>query len=177
MGGGILVAMRGQFPLVSPARMSYRRLFLLLFLGCTVLLAGSWWQSTRSYTAWAIAPRALDTYFSGSLHAGTLHLQLISQIPPIKERARTTLESIDDPAVLGLMKNDKGSFGRFQSKSVLRDSGPGMVNQVRTLSMPLWFPWLLAVTGGFFLMRFMEKRSTSGKEKRLAKKHASRGSR
>ena len=157
--------------------MTYRRLFLLLFLGCTLLLAGSWWQSTRSYTAWAIAPRAMDTYFSGSLGAGTLHLQIISQIPPIKERQHSFLDSITDPAVLKFLNNDEGSSGRFQLKSVLRDSGPGVVNQVRTLSVPLWFPWLLAMVGGYFLMRFMEKRSTSGKEKRGAKKQASRRSR
>ncbi|RYD21755.1 MAG: hypothetical protein EOP88_10265 [Verrucomicrobiaceae bacterium] len=153
--------------------MTYRRLFLRLFIVSTLLLAVLWWVSVRTYTIGIFAPKQMDTYLTATMCSTTISLQLSTPVPAPKFKMFSSFEHGTDADMRAMMGKSIGPLGRFRAKSLFSKGIRGTGTQIRTLSFPVWFPWLLTTAGGYLLMRRLEKRSAGAKEKMLAEEQAS----
>ena len=148
--------------------MTYRRLFLWLFIGSTLLLAGVWWSSlrtTRSISTPTYNPLCTlqAQLFHGNIglfrenipHAGWLYDFHSSSFRP-----NTTFDDTQ-PLLFGILRwydaTQDSPFGPSRSIGIL---------------FRVWVPWLLFVGGAFAFCRVMERRSRGRKEKDLVERQA-----
>lgn len=64
-----------------------------------------------------------------------------------------------------------GSFRARHNVEKTKRSGTSYGATFR-MDFPLWFPWLVFITGAFVICRLMERRSARGMEKKLAETDA-----
>lgn len=151
--------------------MTYRRLYLHLLLFSTLAMAGLWWVSFRSYSRFSWSSRSGGPVVQGTFISATVSLQVTS----VNTRSTiklTDLEVITDPGVIEFVSVHYHPTGSFRWSSQQDESLLGVPYHVWQLKFPIWFPWLLFATGGYGLMRFLEKRAGAVEEKKLASRDA-----
>lgn len=138
--------------------MTYRRLYRYLFILATLVLVVAWGQSLRGYTAVMFAPlshlRGLTPAIGVDLCQGTLGVSMshAGSWPRVLDAGFT-------PDSEGSISGGLSPFGKFGIRQVM-----GWL----LISFPVWVPWLVFVSAGFVLCRWMEKRSARDAEKKLA---------
>ena len=149
--------------------MTWRKLFLWLFIISTVLLGTLWWHSTSTAHRVSYMPSGFGTGTNIAICSSTVLVDLVPD-----GILTTGLEYDSGPSSeIGIFtdsENDPrpGPFGRFSYFGLPMTEPATFSTTIHQLEFPFWVPWLLFVGVGFVFCRFMEKRSASGKEKRLA---------
>ena len=145
--------------------MTYRRLFLWLFTGSTVVLLVIWGVSLFHSTTFRRSPFGF-TIIHGTLESTFLRMEPGSHVvlheTPDGGFRKLPDRGMDHP--LGRWKATRVG-GHFSNKH--HPASPPDFS-IRTLHVPLWGPWLVFVSCAFVLCKLMERRSASGREKRLA---------
>lgn len=138
--------------------MTYRKLFRLLLLGSTLVLGGVWWFSQKNHAEVSYRRPPAGHFYSISLDFCTIALSHDESNPFANDWL--DFEHWVYKSSWHELRDEYGLTGRFGHgrNSLHRDS----------LWFPLWFPYLLFVGSAFVFTRFMESRSSAGKEKELA---------
>lgn len=148
--------------------MTYRKLFLRLFTGSTVLLLVLWGVSLF-YSATARRTPFRFTIIHGTLESGFTRTAPMSANNDIVfiETFNGGFQALPDRGMAHPLGRWKAAReGEHVLPKPSPTDPPDLV--IDTLHVPLWVPWLLIVSCAFFFCRLMEKRSASGREKRLA---------
>ena len=161
--------------------MTYRRLFLLISAGSTLVVVGLW-----SWSSWGCAElRASHSSGPGSYHvslwSGTLILKLDSGEVRPTQAAADEVPFFHHLSLPGLRGHDwsyrwtsssdlsawhdtfrrTGEFGveKALHPFVMGHSSPPHYTTAYRVEFPLWLPWLWIVGGAFAGMRWLERRA------------------
>lgn len=140
--------------------MTYRKLFLFLFLTATLVLGAAWYLSLRTYySAFVSSPAgacALDMNRGG---IGIFYF-------PSETSWSHTFQSITDEERIGGPDEGTSPWGEF-GMGIMPNRMPGSAPD-RYVKFPVWFPYLIIVGSAYALTRTMEGRSARQLEKTLA---------
>lgn len=169
--------------------MSHRRIFRYLAIVSTAVLALVMWQSLRGSTAVSY-PAARSFYYAG-IYPGhvVLHYSRDFEAPTLSEAEATGFSelfelhgpsSVKDvirefhPSDLPASEMPRFIMGSFKADSTVVKDDFTETEYWATfrIDFPLWFPWLVFITGAFVICRLMERRSARGMEKKLAETDA-----
>lgn len=151
--------------------MTCRRLFLRLFIFTTLVTAGLWWHSLRTWSAcsYAFRERTVNAY----AFSGTIGMDLTSYV---EYQYHFSTQSLETSRVQDDLLAKYPPTGKFRLETQPQNDPTGHHTIFLILEFPVWLPWLLTTAGGYFLMRRMEKGSAGAREKMLAAEQASTGS-
>lgn len=140
--------------------MSYRRLYLYLLLCSTLLMGWLWWLSLKKDHRFVRSSGVPDRSFSAGLYQSTISFTLIY---PTGQRALLSCNIRDFPPPN--FRSGREFVGGFDFHFPLHPKG---AEAMHFLYFPVWLPWLVFVTVGYGLIRFLEQRSAGVAEMRLA---------
>lgn len=148
--------------------MTYRKLFRHVFIASTLVLVVLWGVSLFH------SATVRRTPFRFSLIHGTLESAFTRTAPMsvnddivFIETLNGGFEALPDRGMAHPLGRWKAAREGENLLPKLSPSDPPDII-VHVLHVPLWVPWLLIVSGAFFFCREMERRSESGREKKLA---------
>lgn len=168
--------------------MTYRKLFLWILAASTLAVAALWTWSCWGH-AQVRASRSGHGSYLAAIWSGTVILELYSsEVRPTKEEADAV--PLPQHFFLPGRRSHDWSFGWTSSSDLAsrfykyRRTGefdlekkfqPFVMghsslyyNAAYRVDFPLWVPWLVMVGTALVVTRWMERRSASGKEKRMA---------
>ena len=141
--------------------MTYHRLFHILLVGSTLVLAVVWWSSLRHYRTVAFP---VGDMMEIGLASGTISL---FHAPPSGPNHFVKFSSV--PIASRNMTDRQGHplspVGRFHLSEI-------RLLRIFHVEFPVWVPYLVFIASAFALTRHMEKRSGPAKETRLAEQQA-----
>ena len=145
--------------------MTYRRLFLWLLLGSTLVLGGAWWFTLKNYTGitWSKGPGSPVLF--GNMRSGQVELRWLSQSTRSKIIKGWYFDHL--PPWWSVDEVLEHPLGKFYWSGKDEESPLGVPYRQYHLEFPIWVPWVLFVGGAFAACRWMERRSISGREKVL----------
>ncbi len=131
--------------------MTYRRLFLILLAGSTILLTAVWWQSFFWASHAKLSSRTADGQITGHLFYGTVTLGIVEN----DSNPQTFMAGLQPSSAMdwasGTPLSPWGSFDLGKDHF-----GTG---QVYYLGFPLWAAYLLFTGSAWAALRVMEKRA------------------
>lgn len=149
--------------------MTYRRLFHILLIGSTILLAAAWWGSfTTGVGLQMNAPNPPFTISADLVRANVRLYAATLPVPPSNwsmDIGPYPASDYPEDAEENLM-GDFGWFMHSTSGIQLDPLGPHATSGF--LQVPVWAPYLLFIASAWGFCRVMERRSGRGKEKLLA---------
>lgn len=133
--------------------MTYRRLFHILLIGSTFVLAVVWWGSFRQLTVASINSSMPRMYLGFSLVHATLFLDYSPEPDP-------GLDFHFDSGPPGQLAPDLPPrlMGNFYRLEGLSQTPPGPWYTVYMWGVPVWVPYLVFIAVAWGCCRVMEKR-------------------
>lgn len=134
--------------------MTYRRLFHMLMIGSSLVLAMVWWGSFRQLTATSIDSQIPPMHLGVHLVHATLFLDYSSE-PPLG------LDFFFDSGPPLQLAPDLPPrlMGNFYRSEGFSQSSPGPCYPFYMWGVPVWVPYLLFIASAWGFCRMMERRA------------------
>lgn len=147
--------------------MTYRKIFLFLFLTGTLVLGAAWYFSLRTYYSFFISSPAGACALD--LDHGTFGIFYF----PSSDSWSQTFQTIPGDEQIGKEEDETSAWGKFEMGTMRSSGASGSTPPDRYVYFPVWLPYLLLTGGVLVSARLLKRRSDAANERDLATAHAS----